>query len=86
MPIAAVRTDAGQDFVWTIENGRLARRVVVTGARDEGAGRIEIRTALPRGIPVLATRFDNLKDGAPARLVGTPSSMDAASAPRPHTG
>lgn len=86
LPIAAVRTDAGQDYVWTVEDGRLARRVVVTGARDEGAGRIEIRTALPQGIPVLATRFDNLKDGAPARLVGTPSSIDAATSPRPRAG
>lgn len=86
LPIAAVRTDAGQDYVWTVEDGRLARRVVVTGARDEGAGRIEIRTALPQGIQVLATRFDNLKDGAPARLVGTPSSIDAASSPRPRAG
>ena len=86
LPIAAVRSEAGQDYVWTIEDGRLARRVVVTGARDEAAGRIEIRTALSPQVPVLATRFDNLKDGAAARLVGAASALDAATGRRPHAG
>ncbi|MGC1816249.1 MAG: efflux RND transporter periplasmic adaptor subunit, partial [Casimicrobiaceae bacterium] len=62
----AVRNEAGQSYVWTIEGGRLARHVVSTGRRDETSGRIEISTALPPGTPVLAARFDNLKDGAPA--------------------
>jgi RND family efflux transporter MFP subunit len=86
LPIAAVRSDAGQDYVWTIEDGRLARRVVVLGARDDAAGRVEIRTALPAQVPVLAMRFDNLKDGAAARLVDGASALDAASMRRPHAG
>lgn len=86
LPIAAVRSDAGQDYVWTIEDGKLARRVVVTGARDEAAGRIEIKTSLSPQLPVLATRFDNLKDGAAARLVGVPSALDAATGRRPPAG
>ena len=66
LPQAAVRVEAGQTYVWTIEAGKLTRRIVVVGRRDEEAGRIEVKTALPAGVQILAARFDNLKDGAPA--------------------
>ena len=66
LPAGAVRNEAGQSYVWTIEGGKLVRRIVATGRRDETSGRIEISTPLPPGTPVLAARFDNLKDGAPA--------------------
>ena len=68
LPQAAIRTEAGQTFVWTIEAGKLVRRIVVVGRRDDEAGRIEVKTTLPAGAPVLAGRFDNLKDGAPATV------------------
>jgi RND family efflux transporter MFP subunit len=66
LPAVAVRTEAGQNFVWTIENGKLARRIVTVGKRDDAQGKVEIKSALPKGIPVLAAPFDNLKIGAPA--------------------
>jgi RND family efflux transporter MFP subunit len=66
LPAIAVRTEAGQNFVWTIENGKLGRRIVTVGRRDDTVGRVEIKTALPAEIPVLAAPFDNLKAGAPA--------------------
>ncbi len=66
LPAVAVRTEAGQSFVWTIESGKLARRVVTVGRRDDAAGRVEIRSPLPPGSAVLAAPFDNLKAGAPA--------------------
>ena len=72
LPATAVRTEGGQTFVWTVEGGKLVKRGVVTGRRDDAAGRIEVKTALPPGVPVLAARFDNLKDGAPA-IVKAPS-------------
>jgi membrane fusion protein, multidrug efflux system len=77
LPFAAVRNEAGQSYVWTIDHGKLARRVVITGRRDETNARVEIRTALPNGTPVLAARFDNLKDGAPALVKATSSSQNA---------
>lgn len=86
LPIPAVRSESGQDYVWTIEDGRLARRIVVTGARDEAAGRIEIRTALPARTQVLATRFDDLKDGAPVRVLEPAAAQDAASGRHRHSG
>jgi membrane fusion protein (multidrug efflux system) len=77
LPATAVRTEAGQTFVWTVERGMLVRRWVVTGRRDDAAGRVEIKTALPAGAPVLAARFDNLKDGAPA-IVKAPAPAPAS--------
>jgi membrane fusion protein, multidrug efflux system len=64
LPTSAVRTEAGQSFVWTIEDGKLVRRIVITGRRDDEAGRIEVKTALPAGVAILAARFENLKEGA----------------------
>ncbi|HEX6138806.1 MAG TPA: efflux RND transporter periplasmic adaptor subunit [Casimicrobiaceae bacterium] len=77
LPLAAVRAEAGQSYVWTIDGGRLARRIVITGRRDETNGRIEIKTTLPPQMPVLAARFDNLKDGAPALVKAPTSSQNA---------
>jgi len=53
---------------------------VVLGRRDESAGRVEIRTALPATLPILAARFDNLKDGAPALVKAPASSQNATHA------
>jgi len=78
LPATAVRTEAGQTFVWTIDGGKLARRNVVVGRRDDEMGRVEIKSALPPGLPVLAARFDNLKEGAPALVKA--SSLDRGKA------
>jgi len=77
LPLAAVRSEAGQSYVWTVDAGKLTRRIVITGRRDEANGRIEIKTALPAQLPVLAARFDNLKEGAPAIVRAPTSSQNA---------
>ena len=66
LPATAVRTEAGQSFIWTIQGGKLAKKTVLIGRRDDDAGRVELKTALPADTPVLAAKFDNLKEGAPA--------------------
>ncbi|MEO8738903.1 MAG: efflux RND transporter periplasmic adaptor subunit [Casimicrobiaceae bacterium] len=68
LPTTAIRTEAGLTFVWTIEGGKLLRRSVTLGQRDELTARVELKSELPAGSQVLATRFDNLKEGAPAAL------------------
>lgn len=77
LPLAAVRSEAGQSYVWTVDAGKLTRRIVITGRRDDANGRIEIKTTLPAQLPVLAARFDNLKEGAPA-IVKAPTSPQNA--------
>ena len=68
LPASAVRVDAGQNYVWVIDSGKLSRRVVTLGRRDEVAGLVEVKTPLPPGLAVLAARFENLKEGAPVLL------------------
>ena len=72
LPQTAIRTEAGQTFIWSIDNGKLVRRIVVIGRRDDEAGRVEVKTPLPAELSILAARFDNLKDGAPALVKATP--------------
>ena len=81
LPATAVRTEAGQTFVWTVEGGKLVKRFVTTGRRDDAVGRVEVKTALPPDAPVLAARFDNLKDGAPAIVKAPAPAPLPASAP-----
>jgi RND family efflux transporter MFP subunit len=80
LPATAVRTEAGQSFVWVIDNGKLSRRIVLLGRRDVTSGFVEVKTALPAKLPVLAARFDNLKEGAAALVKAPTSSQNATSA------
>ncbi|MBL8332000.1 MAG: efflux RND transporter periplasmic adaptor subunit [Rubrivivax sp.] len=84
LPLAAVGQAAGQDHVWVIEGGKLARRGVMLGRRDEREGRVEVLEGLNPGAQVLAARFDNLREGARASVVaakGPPVASAAASVP-----
>lgn len=69
LPVAAVQDDRGQSFVWIIADGKLARRNVVTGVRDERAQRIEITAGLTGDEQVIGTKFDNLREGMLANIV-----------------
>jgi RND family efflux transporter MFP subunit len=82
VPATSVGQSSGQDFVWTVENGALVRRLVITGRRDAPNGRVEVTKGLTADAQVLAARFDTLKEGAPAKIVakGVGSGMPAASA------
>lgn len=85
LPASAVQPDAGQSVVWAVQDGHLVRRVVSLGRRDESAQRVEILGGTGAGDQVLATRFDHLKDGGPARiLAGTPTAAAPAAAPAVH--
>ncbi|HQU49307.1 MAG TPA: efflux RND transporter periplasmic adaptor subunit, partial [Casimicrobiaceae bacterium] len=85
LPATAVRTEGGQCYVWVVDNGKLSRRIVPVGRRDEDAGLVEVKTPLPKDLPVLATRFENLKEGAPA-LVKAPTPTSEARAAKPKAG
>jgi RND family efflux transporter MFP subunit len=66
VPAGAVREEAGQTFVFTIEDGKIARRPVTLGMREEGL--VEVRSGLEKGVPVVRARITDLKPGAPAIL------------------
>lgn len=80
LPATALTTASGQDHVWTLEAGQLMRRAVTTGRRDAASGRVELLAGLPEGVPVLLARFDNLREGAPARVRGDAPAVSPASA------
>jgi len=69
LPVTAVQDDRGQSYVWIVAEGKLARRNVVTGVRDERAQRIEITSGLSGTEQVIGTKFDNLRDGMLANIV-----------------
>ena len=80
VPVSAVGSTSGQSHVWVIENGALLRRAVTTGRRDERAGRVEVLQGLAAGSVVLAARFDNLREGAKAVIVGEGAPVASAAA------
>ncbi|MEO8081676.1 MAG: efflux RND transporter periplasmic adaptor subunit [Caldimonas sp.] len=80
VPQTAVGQASGQDFVWMLDQGALVRRLVITGRRDPESGRVEITRGLDPANQILAMRFDNLKEGAGARIVARRSAAGASSA------
>jgi membrane fusion protein, multidrug efflux system len=85
LPLSALRSDSGgPSYVWVLADGKLARREVSVGRRDERAQLVEIRSGLMPGDQVIATKFDNLKDGLAARVIGAvvPARVADKDAPR----
>ena len=80
LPAAAVGKTSGQDHVWVIENGALARRAITVGRRDEREGRVEVLQGVTPASQVLAARFDNLREGAKASVVAAKSAPVASAA------
>ena len=84
LPAAAVGNTSGQDHVWVIESGMLARRAVTLGRRDPREGRVEVLAGVTPASTVLAARFDNLREGAKALVVAQKSApVASASASTP---
>ena len=80
LPASALGSTAGQDHVWVIEAGVLARRSVTVGRRDEREGRVEIKQGVLPTTQVLAARYDNLREGAKALVVAQKSAPVASAA------
>jgi membrane fusion protein, multidrug efflux system len=80
LPITAIGSSGGQEHVWVIDDGVLARRAVTTGRRDEREGLVEVLQGLLPNAQVLAARFDGLREGTKAVLVARRSAEVATSA------
>jgi RND family efflux transporter MFP subunit len=83
VPQTAISTVSGQDQVWLIEDGKLARRAVKLGRRDARSGQVEVSAGLTPAAQVVAARFDGLSEGrtariAPAQTVAASSAASAA--------
>jgi RND family efflux transporter MFP subunit len=80
VPIGAIGSASGQEYVWTVEQGKLLRRTVITGRRDPVRGRAEVLEGLHPDVYVLGARFDNLREGAKARIVASATANSPAPA------
>ncbi len=69
VPNTALFEEAGQAYVFTVEGGKLAKRAVKLGARDEASGLTEVSGGLSPGADVVRVRMGSLKVGAPAIVV-----------------
>lgn len=70
LPLSAIQNDAGQSIVWVVADGRVVKRAVTLGRRDERAQLVEIVAGVDAADRVIATKFDNLRDGLAAKIVG----------------
>lgn len=69
VPTRALRYEAGAPFVYTLEEGRIARKSVAIGARIEGEDYAEIRDGLSTGEQVIVADIGDRKPGSPAKVV-----------------
>jgi RND family efflux transporter MFP subunit len=76
VPLTAVREDAGQTYVFTLEGGKVMRRSIVLGLREEQAGLVEVKSGLEAGAQVVSARMVGLKAGASA-VVKSPQAAPA---------
>jgi RND family efflux transporter MFP subunit len=54
IPAGALRTEAGQPFVWVVRDGRATRQVVTPGVRDDARGVVQITEGLEGGEQIIA--------------------------------
>jgi membrane fusion protein (multidrug efflux system) len=80
VPVSALRGENGQNFVMTLEAGKLARHFVEIGQTAEQDGLAEIRSGLAENAQVVSNRMDGLKPGAPALIKSEPAKATAAEA------
>ena len=83
LPASALVASGGRSYVWLIEDGVLARRVVSIGQRDAHSGRVEILSGVTPASAVLAARFENLREGAKATIAGGSGAALAATPSTP---
>ncbi|HJV84041.1 MAG TPA: efflux RND transporter periplasmic adaptor subunit [Noviherbaspirillum sp.] len=82
VPQTAIQNDAGNTYVYAIENGKLARKPVTLGMRgDDGQGpAVEIVSGLERGAQIVKTNLGSLRVGTTVRLAQTGAAAPAADA------
>lgn len=84
IPLAALITEGGQSFVYTMKDGRVERKPVTTGNRSVELGLVEVRDGLPPGAQVITVKADGLKHGASVvvRARGSAPAVQPAANPK----
>jgi membrane fusion protein, multidrug efflux system len=66
IPVAAVQEEAGQKFAYIVKDGRIERRTLVLGTRNEERGVVAVREGLEPGALVITVKTEGMKPGASA--------------------
>ncbi|QDZ30603.1 efflux RND transporter periplasmic adaptor subunit [Noviherbaspirillum sp. UKPF54] len=84
VPQTAIQNDAGNTYVYAIENGTLSQKPVALGARgDDGEGAaVEVLDGLQDGAQIVRTNLGSLRTGAVVKFTrtGMPAATAAAGA------
>ncbi|WP_247869762.1 efflux RND transporter periplasmic adaptor subunit [Herbaspirillum sp. ST 5-3] len=84
VPQSAIQTEAGNTFVYAIENSKLVRKPVTLGMRgDDGDGAaVEIADGLSRGAQIVKTNLGSLRVGTTVKFAqaGNPAVTNSSKA------
>ncbi|TFI22869.1 efflux RND transporter periplasmic adaptor subunit, partial [Herbaspirillum sp. 3C11] len=71
VPTTAIQNEGDKAYVYTIENGKLARHNVVTGLRgvDSKGNAVEISSGLQGGARIVKANLGNLNAGTPVKIL-----------------
>lgn len=83
VPTAAVRSEAGMNYVMVIEAGQLVQRPVKLGLRSEDEALVEITEGLKSGEQVVIGKLDSLKAGQAVLLNAAAPSLPKATVAAP---
>jgi membrane fusion protein, multidrug efflux system len=80
VPQSAIRTDAGNTFVYVIENSKLLQKPVTLGVNgNDGEGSaVEVVKGLESGTQIIKANLGNLRTGTPVKLAQTASQTSTA--------
>ena len=73
VPTAAVRHEGGETFAWVLAEGKLQKKPLTVGMRDEATDRIEVLTGLAEGETVVTGPAESFSPGRSARVTGKES-------------
>ncbi|MBI5923733.1 MAG: efflux RND transporter periplasmic adaptor subunit [Betaproteobacteria bacterium] len=81
IPVSALRSENGRNYVITLEAGKLAKHFVEIGQTAEQDGLVGISSGLAESAQVVTSRMDGLKPGSPAMIKsesGKPAGAETA--------
>ncbi|MDB5910259.1 MAG: efflux transporter, family, subunit, partial [Massilia sp.] len=72
VPIAAVRSDKGQQVVYKIEANKVVSQPVTIGLRNEDEGMAQVTSGLASGASIIVAKLDGVKPGDKVRIGAAP--------------
>lgn len=80
VPLTALRSEAGSDFVYLVDNNVIRRAPVEIGLRNETSGQAEILRGLEAGSRIVGVNLGPLKEGASVKILASQTALKTAPA------